>query len=65
MKKEIFRWVDGENIHEYRFTDGVCDGFFSNNKEKDSVDKGKLITDIWRKNLPEAGFKEVNQYTTK
>lgn len=59
MKKEIFRWVDGENIHEYRFTDGVFDGFFSNDKEKDSVDKGKLITDIWRKNLPEAGFKEV------
>jgi len=56
MKKEIFRWIDKEgNKHEYRFSNGICDGFFSNNIENYDY-KGKKLTDDWRKNLQDMGF---------
>ncbi len=62
--KQVFRWVSPRGTHEYRFTDGVCDGFFSNDVE-DAIEmgyKGKPITDPWLSALPEAGFIEVSPH---
>lgn len=58
---QIFRWVNGDNVHEYRFIDGICDGFFTNGVETalEQRYKGKPITDAWLANLPDAGFIEV------
>ena len=62
--KEIYRWRDGEDVHEYRFMDNVCTGFFSNGKEqaKPQKYKGRSMTDAWLSNLPKAGFKLVTNY---
>lgn len=57
-EKRVFRWIDGENIHEYRFTNRICDGFFSNDKELYNY-KGRELTKTWEENLPIAGFKEI------
>ena len=53
--------INEGDIHEYRFTDGICDGFFTNDIESavEQNYKGRHITDDWLANLPEAGFKKV------
>lgn len=64
--KQIFRWVNDNGVHEYRFTDGICDGFFTNDVESalQMGYKGKPITDEWLANLPSAGFEEVTSELT-
>lgn len=57
--KEIFRWINGEDINEYRFTDEICDGFFTNGVESGRDHKGKELTPLWRENLTLAGFMRV------
>ena len=60
--KEIYRWVDKENkVHEYRFMDGVCEGFFTDGVESalEQNYKGKPITDTWLSVLPIAGFNKI------
>jgi hypothetical protein len=56
--RKIFRWIDGENTHEYRFEDDVCLGFFTNDKKmpQSSMYEGKTLDDNWLKNLTQAGF---------
>lgn len=63
--KQIFRWVNGSDVHEYRFTDGICDGFFTNGVEAavEQGYKGRPITDAWLKSLPDAGFVEITPTT--
>ena len=65
--EQIFRWKSESGVHEYRFTDGICDGFFSNDVEGaiEMGYKGKPITDMWLAALPEAGFIEVTPITNK
>jgi len=58
--KGTFRWIDKDNnVHEYRFTNNICDGFFSNDKLTNPKYKGRELTEVWRKNLPEAGFIKI------
>lgn len=57
--REIFRWIDKDGgIHEYRFTNNVCDGFFSNGIEahQEQNYKGRLMDVNWREGLKLAGF---------
>jgi len=57
--KKIFKWIDkGGKEHEYRFTDNICDGFFSSGVEayQEQKYKGKELTEIWEENLISAGF---------
>jgi hypothetical protein len=58
--EKIFRWVDKDNNkHEYRFRNGICLGFFTNDKETHQEQKymGKKLTALWEENLEMAGFK--------
>lgn len=58
--REIFRWIDKEGgVHEYRFEDNICEGFFSNGVEGKDY-KGKVLTDTFREGLEDAGFKIIN-----
>jgi len=62
MNREIYRWLSDGDMHEYRFLNGVCEGFFSNDVErhKEQNYKGRKLTETWKKGLQEAGFLLVN-----
>lgn len=62
---QIFRWIDQDkNVHEYRFTDGVCDGFFSNGVENNPEQnyKGRELTDEFRETIESRGFDLVCEF---
>ena len=63
MKEQIFRWKNEGDIYEYRFTNGVCDGFFTNGNETHTHKnyKNRHLTEIWKSSLPKAGFIEEKQ----
>jgi len=57
--KKTFKWIDKESKeYEYRFTDNICDGFFSSGVEthQEKKYKGKELTETWEENLIIAGF---------
>ena len=57
---EIYRWIDEEgNVHEHRFENGKCLGFFTNGVNRFNYENREL-TEQWRKNLIECGFKPLS-----
>ena len=61
--KETYRYVDEHGKHEYRFEDGLCIGFFSNNILTSDLDTTKPITEMWRENLKTFGFTKIEDLT--
>ena len=54
---ETYKWTDGNgDTHEYRFNNGVCEGFFLAGEIEIHDYKGVKMTETWKNGLKAAGY---------